>query len=62
MEIIEFLIPVALLLAAFFVGGFIWMTKKGQYDDLETPGLRMLLDDDKINTNNEISKNQEGKL
>jgi cbb3-type cytochrome oxidase maturation protein len=45
MEIVDFLIPLALLLAAFFVGGFIWMTKKGQYDDLETPGMRMLLDD-----------------
>jgi cbb3-type cytochrome oxidase maturation protein len=52
MEIIDFLIPLALLLAAFFVGGFVWMTKKGQYDDLETPGLRMLLDENKKpNTN-----------
>jgi len=48
MEIIIFLIPIALLLAAFFVGGFIWMTRKGQYDDLETPSMRMLLEDKKI--------------
>jgi cbb3-type cytochrome oxidase maturation protein len=46
MEILNFLIPLALLLAAFFVIGFIWMTKKGQYDDLETPALRMLLEDE----------------
>lgn len=45
MEIIVVLIPLALLLAVFFIGGFIWMTKKGQYDDLETPSLRMLLED-----------------
>lgn len=45
MEIIVFLIPIALLLAGFFICGFIWMTRKGQYDDLETPGMRMLLDD-----------------
>lgn len=47
MEIVTYLIPLAILLAAFFIGGFIWMTMKGQYDDLETPGHRMLLDDEK---------------
>ena len=50
MEIMPFLIPVALILAVFFIGGFIWMTKKGQYDDLETPRHRMLLEDKKIDT------------
>lgn len=62
MEIIEFLIPLALLLAAFFVAGFIWMTKKGQYDDLETPGYRMLLDDNKKELIKENNMNQEGEL
>jgi cbb3-type cytochrome oxidase maturation protein len=50
MEIMPFLIPIALIMAAFFIGGFIWMTKKGQYDDLETPRHRMLLEDDKKGT------------
>ena len=50
MEIMPFLIPIALIMAAFFIGGFIWMTKKGQYDDLETPRHRMLLEDDKKDT------------
>ena len=50
MEIMPFLIPIALILAVFFIGGFIWMTKKGQYDDLETPRHRMLLEDKKIDT------------
>ncbi len=49
MEIIPFLIPLALILAGFFIGGFIWMTMKGQYDDLETPGQRMLLDETNLN-------------
>lgn len=52
MEVITILIPIALLLALFFVIGFIWMTAKGQYDDLETPAMRMLLDDKLLNTNN----------
>lgn len=55
MEIIAILIPLALILAGFFIYGFIWMTKNGQYDDLETPRHRMLLEDKKI-TNNRAQK------
>ena len=51
MEVIIILIPLALGLAVFFVGGYIWMTRKGQYDDLETPGHRMLLEDKRLNNN-----------
>lgn len=50
MEIIIVLLPLALLLGLFFIGAFIWSAKKGQYDDLETPRFRMLLDDSKIRT------------
>jgi cbb3-type cytochrome oxidase maturation protein len=45
MEIIVVLLPLALLLGVFFIFAFIWSAKKGQYDDLETPRFRMLLDD-----------------
>ncbi len=48
MEIILLLLPLAILLALFFIGAFIWSTMKGQYDDLNTPQLRMLLDDKDI--------------
>jgi cbb3-type cytochrome oxidase maturation protein len=48
MEIIYFLLPIVILLAIAFVIGFVWMTKNGQYDDLETPAHRMLLDDQKL--------------
>jgi cbb3-type cytochrome oxidase maturation protein len=41
----------------FFFAGFIWMTVKGQYDDLDTPAMRMLLDSEKkINNKNINSK------
>ena len=56
MEVITILIPLALLLALFFIVGFIWMTVKGQYDDLETPAMRMLLEDTKININTDTNK------
>jgi nitrogen fixation-related uncharacterized protein len=32
------------------------MTVKGQYDDLETPAMRMLLEDTKININTDTNK------
>ena len=50
MEIILILLPLAILLALFFIGIFIWSTVKGQYDDLNTPQFRMLIDDKKIDT------------
>ena len=60
MEVITILIPLAILLALFFIIGFIWMTAKGQYDDLETPAMRMLLEDEKItsqpNTKTDFNK------
>jgi len=46
MEIIQLLLPVALLLAGSAVAGFIWAARKGQFDDLETPAIRMLFDDE----------------
>ena len=46
MNIIFFLLPLALLLGGTFLVGFIWMAKRGEFDDLETPAHRMLLDDD----------------
>lgn len=50
MEIIVVLLPLALLLGATFIGAFIWSARKGQYDDLETPRFRILLEDKKITT------------
>ena len=52
MEVITILIPIAIVLALIFIIGFIWMTLSGQYDDLETPALRMLLDEKKITGKN----------
>lgn len=46
MSVIFVLVPVATLLAATAVVGFVWSAKKGQMDDLETPALRVLHDDD----------------
>lgn len=45
MEVIVVLLPITIILGVLFIAGFVWMTVKGQYDDLETPKHKMLLDD-----------------
>lgn len=45
MNIVVLLVPMALLLAFGFVGAFVWAAHKGQYDDLETPAQKILIDD-----------------
>jgi len=47
MEIIYLLIPMALLLVAAIVWAFFWSVRSGQFDDLEGPAHRILMDDDR---------------
>lgn len=46
MNIIYFLLPLALLLGTGFAAAFIVASWRGQFDDLVTPAHRALLDDD----------------
>ncbi len=46
MQIIFLVLPLALLIAAIAVLAFIWAVRTGQLDDLETPALRVLHDDE----------------
>lgn len=45
MNIVDFLIPLALALGGTFAVAFALSVWTGQYDDLETPAHRMLLDE-----------------
>ncbi|NNF58121.1 MAG: cbb3-type cytochrome oxidase assembly protein CcoS [Rhodothermaceae bacterium] len=45
MTVLYVLVPLALALAALAVAGFRWAVRDGQFDDVETPALRILLDD-----------------
>jgi len=45
MNIFYLLIGVSLLVALIFLGAFIWAVRSGQYDDNETPPMRILFDD-----------------
>ena len=46
MSVIYLVLPLALGIVALAVGAFVWAAKHGQYDDLDTPALRMLHDDE----------------
>lgn len=48
MKTIFFLIGCSILLALLFLIAFLWSHKNGQNDDLYTPSVRMLLDDEII--------------
>lgn len=45
MEVLYFLIPIALIIAALAIKVFFWAVNNGQYDDLNTEGRRILFDD-----------------
>ena len=47
MNIIIALILVSLVVALTFLGFFVWAMKSGQFDDTETPSMRMLFDNKK---------------
>jgi len=47
MDIVFLLVPVSLVFA-FVIGGAFWLSlKSGQFDDLDGPAHRVLLDDDR---------------
>lgn len=46
MSILYVLIPLALVLLGVAVWAFFWAVGSGQFDDLDTPAVRILMDDD----------------
>ena len=46
MEILCLLIPLSVVLVFAIAIAFWWSVKSGQFDDLEGPGFKILMDDD----------------
>ena len=46
MSIIYVLLPVSIFLALIALAFYIWAVKHGQFDDLETPAMRVLFEDE----------------
>jgi cbb3-type cytochrome oxidase maturation protein len=47
MRIVFLLLPIALLLGGGFLATFLVLSARGEYEDLETPAHRILIDDEK---------------
>jgi cbb3-type cytochrome oxidase maturation protein len=50
MSVIIILIGASVTVAVGFLAAFLWAVKSGQYEDDYTPSVRMLFDDEKINS------------
>lgn len=46
MTVLYLLIPLGILIIAVAVWAFFWAVGSGQFDDLESPAWRILMDDD----------------
>jgi len=46
MDVLLYLIPIALALGGIGLGAFLWTVKHNQYDDLDGAAHRILIDDD----------------
>ena len=64
MSILYVLIPLAVVLLALAVWALLWAIKNGQFDDLETHGWSVVLDDDQkpppMEENSAIDRELEG--
>jgi cbb3-type cytochrome oxidase maturation protein len=66
MSVIFLLIPLSIVTAAVFLGGFIWAVRSGQYEDTCTPSMRLLTDDSEVTSvkgpTSPGAKNDQGSL
>jgi cbb3-type cytochrome oxidase maturation protein len=46
MEVLIYLVPMALMLGLTGLAAFMWSLRNGQYDDVQGAALRVLSDDD----------------
>lgn len=46
MSVLYLVVPMAVVIAGAALWAFIWAVHGGQFDDLDTPGVRAALDDD----------------
>lgn len=46
MNVLFFLVPLAIILAGLGAGAFWWAVRSGQFDDTQTPAIRILLEED----------------
>lgn len=62
MDVIYFLIPLALVLLACAIAAFLWAVRSGQFDDLDREAQRILFDEDLIDQNSKSRNPQKADL
>lgn len=50
MDILIILVPATIFIALIFLIAFLWAVRTGQFDDIETPALKILIDHKTVNT------------
>ncbi len=60
MSILFLVLPLAIIIAGAAVAAYVWSARAGQFDDLDTPAVRMLYDDD-ITTGSATPPTERGK-
>lgn len=46
MGVMPFLVVASIMVAGGFLVAFFWAARNGQYDDMETPSMKMIFEDD----------------
>lgn len=63
MEVLYLLLPVSGVFAIIIVIALLWAVKSGQFDDLEGPAYRILMDDDETDVtkprNNKVTQTKD---
>lgn len=59
MESIYLLIPISVILVFVIAIAFWWSVRSGQFDDLEGPGFRVLMDEDMPKLQNDVQESDE---
>ncbi len=60
MSVLVLLISFSIMVALIFLGLFIWTVRSGQYDDTESPAVRILFDDEPRDEKDEEKEKKEG--
>jgi cbb3-type cytochrome oxidase maturation protein len=53
MDILFFIIPLSLVLVILIGAAFLWAVRSGQFEDMEGPAHRILMDDDETDVDND---------
>jgi cbb3-type cytochrome oxidase maturation protein len=59
MSAIYIMLPVTLLLALAFLIAYIWSVRSGQFEDTETPAMRILPDDKLLSPKQSMSETKQ---